>query len=58
MSLLLTAGSFAFAQKQDIEKKFDSKAAIEEFTYLASDELMDFTKISPFGFPPLQNQVL
>jgi hypothetical protein len=40
MSLLLAAGSFTFAQKQDIEKKFDSKAAIEEFTYLASDELM------------------
>lgn len=40
LSLLLAAGSLTFAQKQDIEKKFDAKAAISEFTYLASDELM------------------
>ena len=29
-----------FAQKQDVEKRFDSKAAISQFTYLASDALM------------------
>jgi len=40
LSLLLATGSFTFAQKQDIEKNFDGKAAISEFTYLASDELM------------------
>ena len=38
-SLMLVAGSFSFAQKQDIEKTFDPKAAISAFTYLASDEL-------------------
>lgn len=40
LSLLLATGSFTFAQKQDIEKNFNSEAAISEFTYLASDELM------------------
>lgn len=40
LSLLLAAGSITFAQKQDIEKNFNSEAAISEFTYLASDELM------------------
>ncbi|WP_111669587.1 M28 family peptidase [Algoriphagus litoralis] len=40
LSLLLASGSFSFAQKQDIEKTFDGKAAISEFKYLASDELM------------------
>jgi hypothetical protein len=40
LSLLLVTGSFTFAQKQDVEKNFDGKAAIFEFTYLASDELM------------------
>lgn len=40
LSLLLAVGSITFAQKQDVEKNFDEKAAIAEFTYLASDELM------------------
>ena len=39
LGLLLIAGSFANAQKQDIEKNFNSKEAISNFTYLASDEL-------------------
>jgi hypothetical protein len=39
LSLMLAASSLTFAQKQDIEKHFDQKAAISEFTYLASDEL-------------------
>jgi len=40
LSLLLSAGSYSMAQKQDVEKKFNGKAALSEFTYLASDELM------------------
>lgn len=40
LSLVIAAGSLTFAQKQDVEQKFDAKAAISEFTYLASDELM------------------
>ena len=40
LSILLAGSTLVFSQKQDIEKKFDSKAAISEFTYLASDELM------------------
>lgn len=40
LSLMMAAGSLTLAQKLDVEKKFDSKAAISEFTYLASDELM------------------
>lgn len=40
LGILLTAGSLALAQKNDIEKKFDGKEAVSHFTYLASDELM------------------
>lgn len=40
LGLLMASSTLAFAQKQDIEKKFDGKTAIAEFTYLASDELM------------------
>lgn len=40
LGLLVISGSLVLAQKQDIEKKFDGKTAISEFTYLASDELM------------------
>ncbi len=44
IALLLFAGLVCspalFAQKQDIEKRFGSKDAISQFTYLASDALM------------------
>lgn len=40
LSFLIASSSLVLAQKQDIEKKFDGKAAISQFTYLASDELM------------------
>ncbi|TNF42608.1 MAG: peptidase M28, partial [Cytophagales bacterium] len=40
LGLVLTFGTLTFAQKKDIEKKFKAKEAIEDFTYLASDELM------------------
>ena len=40
IGLSVVAGSLAFAQKKQIEKHFDEKEAISEFTYLASDELM------------------
>ncbi|HSF52910.1 MAG TPA: M28 family peptidase [Algoriphagus sp.] len=40
LSLVFMTGSLAFSQKQEIEKNFNSKDAISEFTYLASDELM------------------
>ena len=36
-----------FAQKQDVEKRFDSKVAISQFTYLASDALMGRDPIRP-----------
>ena len=36
-----------FAQKQDIEKRFDSKVASSQFTYLASDALMGRDPIRP-----------
>jgi hypothetical protein len=39
LGLLIASSSLVWAQKQDIEKKFDGKAAISQFTYLASDEL-------------------
>lgn len=38
--LSISVGTFVFAQKQDIEKNFNSEAAISELRYLASDELM------------------
>ncbi|SEG17879.1 M28 family peptidase [Algoriphagus boritolerans] len=40
LCILLATGSIVFAQRQEIEKSFDGKAAVAEFTYLASDELM------------------
>jgi hypothetical protein len=40
LGLLLASSTLASAQKEDIEKKFDGKEAISQFTYLASDELM------------------
>ncbi|MBC6367820.1 M28 family peptidase [Algoriphagus sp. AK58] len=40
LGLLMASSTLVFAQKQDIEKKFDGKEAISQFTYLASDELM------------------
>jgi hypothetical protein len=40
LGVSLCASSLTFAQKKEVEKNFDSKAAIAEFTYLASDELM------------------
>ncbi|TDQ18943.1 Zn-dependent M28 family amino/carboxypeptidase [Algoriphagus boseongensis] len=40
LSLFMAASSLTFAQKQDIEKKFDGKEAISHLTYLSSDELM------------------
>src|SRR5690606_2184196 len=40
LGVSLWAGSMAFSQKKEIEKNFDGKSAIAEFTYLASDELM------------------
>jgi hypothetical protein len=40
LGVYLCASSLTFAQKKEVEKNFDSKAAIAEFTYLASDELM------------------
>ncbi|OOG72193.1 M28 family peptidase [Algoriphagus sp. A40] len=40
LGLVLLSGSLAFSQKQEIEKNFNGKEAISEFTYLASDELM------------------
>lgn len=39
LSFLIASSSLVWAQKQDIEKKFDGKEAISHFTYLASDEL-------------------
>ncbi|MDA0315769.1 MAG: M28 family peptidase [Bacteroidetes bacterium] len=36
-----------FAQKEDIEKRFSSKEAISQFTYLASDALMGRDPIRP-----------
>ena len=44
---ILVCNSFVLAQKQDIEKRFDSKAAISQFTYLASDALMGRDPIRP-----------
>lgn len=40
IGLSVTACSLTFAQKKEIDKNFDGKGAIAEFTYLASDELM------------------
>jgi hypothetical protein len=40
LGVSICASSLTFAQKKEVEKNFDSKAAIAEFTYLASDELM------------------
>lgn len=40
IGLSVVAASLTYAQKKQIEKDFDEKAAISEFTYLASDELM------------------
>ena len=49
--LLLFAGLVCspalFAQKQDVEKRFASKDAIAQFTYLASDALMGRDPIRP-----------
>lgn len=49
--LLLFAGLVCspslFAQKQDVEKHFNSKDAIAQFTYLASDALMGRDPIRP-----------
>jgi hypothetical protein len=51
IALLLFAGLVCsptlFAQKQDIEKRFTSKDAISQFTYLASDALMGRDPIRP-----------
>jgi hypothetical protein len=51
IALLLFAGLVCrpslFAQKQDIEKRFASKDAIAQFTYLASDALMGRDPIRP-----------
>ena len=51
IALLLFAGLVCspalFAQKQDIEKRFGSKDAISQFTYLASDALMGRDPIRP-----------
>jgi hypothetical protein len=40
IALILGLSTISFAQRQDIDKRFDSKEAISSFTYLASDELM------------------
>lgn len=40
MGLVLLSSTLAFSQKKEVEKQFDEKEAISEFTYLASDELM------------------
>ena len=51
IALLLFAGLVCspaiFAQKQDIEKRFATKDAISQFTYLASDALMGRDPIRP-----------
>jgi hypothetical protein len=51
IALLLFAGLVCnpalFAQKQDVEKRFASKDAIAQFTYLASDALMGRDPIRP-----------
>jgi hypothetical protein len=51
IALLLFAGLVCspvlFAQKQDIEKRFATKDAIAQFTYLASDALMGRDPIRP-----------
>jgi hypothetical protein len=51
IALLLFAGLVCsptlFAQKRDIEKRFASKDAIAQFTYLASDALMGRDPIRP-----------
>ena len=51
IALLLFAGLIyspsLFAQKQDVEKRFASKDAIAQFTYLASDALMGRDPIRP-----------
>ena len=51
IALLLFAGLVwspaLFAQKQDIEKRFATKDAIAQFTYLASDALMGRDPIRP-----------
>ena len=51
IALLLFAGLVCspsiFAQKQDVEKRFASKDAISQFTYLASDALMGRDPIRP-----------
>ena len=51
IALLLFAGLVCspvlYAQKQDIEKRFSSKDAIAQFTYLASDALMGRDPIRP-----------
>lgn len=40
VGFLLSNALFAFAQKSDIDQKFDQKEAVTHFSYLASDELM------------------
>ena len=47
LAIVLICNSFVLAQKKDIEKRFDSKAAISQFTYLASDALMGRDPIRP-----------
>lgn len=47
LAVVLICNSLVLAQKQDIEKRFDSKAAISQFTYLASDALMGRDPIRP-----------
>ena len=47
LAVVLICNGFVLAQKQDIEKRFDSKAAISQFTYLASDALMGRDPIRP-----------
>ncbi len=39
LGLVLFSGTLAFSQKTAVEKQFNEKNAISEFTYLASDEL-------------------
>ncbi|GAB3220981.1 M28 family peptidase [Algoriphagus aestuariicola] len=39
LGLVLFSGTLAFSQKNEVERLFDEKDAISEFTYLASDEL-------------------
>ncbi len=39
LGLVLFSGTLAFSQKNEVERLFEEKDAISEFTYLASDEL-------------------